>query len=322
MTHQVEGDRYNISLIKAKVREVLPQYFTTDYPNLITFLESYYEYVDSDETVSVLSDLFGLRDVERATLTQLDQIFEEIASGASRDYFTDSREVLRNFAKFYRVKGTRYSAEGFFRAFYNEDVEIQFPKNNIFIVGDSKIGAESLKFLTDGALYQIFSVLLKSAIPISTWQALYKRFVHPAGFYLGGEVIIEGTGFTIPSAPIVIADSAPSIVEGSGLFAFAGFDNHIGIIPDEGDLGGGAEYIGLNRRVSMYQNFSVTNFGAEYGTIQDVIQANSHLMDEDSAGIRMDNSAETMDRDLWQQDSINNSYMFPSDYVASDYVAP
>ena len=159
MSHEVEYDRYNYSLRTNLVKEVLPQFFTTDYPNLVAFLNGYYEYVDSDETLSLLDDLYSIRDIERASLTQLDQIFEEIAKGASRDYFADPREVLRNFAKFYRVKGTRYSAEGFFRAFFNEDVEIIFPKESIFTLGTdssgvarSFIGAENLDVIQNGAL--------------------------------------------------------------------------------------------------------------------------------------------------------------------------
>ena len=184
-------NRRNIEVRKTIVREVLPKYFQRDYPNLLAFLDGYFEFSDSDETASLINDLYTIRDIEAATTKQLDQIFAEIAQGASRDYFKDPREALRSFANFYRVKGTRYSAEGFFRAFFQETVEIDFPKEDLFIVGDSLIGAESLKFIQNGALYQIFSILVKSSVPISRWKELYRRFVHPAGFFIGGQVGLE-----------------------------------------------------------------------------------------------------------------------------------
>jgi hypothetical protein len=59
-----------------------------------------------------------------------------------------------------------YSAEGFFRAFYGEQPEIVYPKNNLFIVGESKVGPESLKYIQNGALYQVLSVLVRSGVPI------------------------------------------------------------------------------------------------------------------------------------------------------------
>ena len=149
MSHSVEYGRYNQSLRRNAVTEVLPEYFVTDYPNLVAFLESYYDNLDSDETIKFINDLFGIRDIERATVTQLDLIFEEIANGASRDYFNDPREVLRQFAEFYRVKGTKFAAEGFFRAFFREDVVIEYPKNNLFVLNDenSEIGTESLRYI-------------------------------------------------------------------------------------------------------------------------------------------------------------------------------
>ena len=60
MSEILEIGRFNHSLRKNAVVEVLPEYFVTDYPNLVTFLESYYDNLDSDETISYLDDLFGL----------------------------------------------------------------------------------------------------------------------------------------------------------------------------------------------------------------------------------------------------------------------
>jgi hypothetical protein len=136
-----------------------------------------------------------LETFKQLILTLLNQIFKEIGQGlVSADYFTDPRQAAGLLANFYKIKGSIYSAEGFFRAFYGEQPEIVYPKNNLFIVGESKVGAESLKYIQNGALYQVLSVLVRSGVPITKWRDIYKAFVHPAGFYLGGEVIIESIG--------------------------------------------------------------------------------------------------------------------------------
>jgi|TARA_B110000858_G_scaffold103307_1_gene118435 hypothetical protein len=339
--HIVDYDRSAISLHSNLVKEVLPEHFATDYPNLITFLEGYYDYQEADEYISILKDLAAIRDIERADAAQLDKIFLEIASGASREYFTDPREVLRNFANFYRVKGTRYSAEGFFRAFFNTTVQIEYPKNNIFIVGEpaSQIGVESLKYIMNYSLYQIFSVLIKSPIPINQWRELYKKFVHPAGWFLGGATQIENTAilwgpdenpFTNRFMPDVIpADLGGLVVEGVANLTFG---THLvelaGILGDGIDYGTAPEYVSLTAKVGKYLDFTVQQLESAYGDISNVMHVSSPTLDDDSNPefypyvIRMDNNAETMDQSRFytsSYDSINENFMFTG-YVDSDYI--
>ena len=152
MSHGPDYNRTNLNLRSYSIKEVLPQYYASAYPNLITFLEGYYDYMDSDGTIDALQDLYTLYDLEATDLDYIENIFATIADGANSTYFSEPREVLRNFANFYRVKGTKYSAEGFFRAFYGLDVEIEYPKNNIFIVSESQIGTESLRFIQNSGL--------------------------------------------------------------------------------------------------------------------------------------------------------------------------
>ena len=56
----------------------------------------------------------------------------------------------------------------------------------------SPIGADvGDKRITDNGYYQMFSLLIKTPIAVSSWKDVYKDFVHPSGMYLGGEVLIE-----------------------------------------------------------------------------------------------------------------------------------
>ena len=138
MSHRVDYNRVVPNFRNYSVAEVLPHYFREEYPNLIAFMEAYYEYVDSDESISAIQDLFSVYDIESTSLTNLEYIFGTIADGANSTYFNEPREVLRNFAQFYRVKGTKYSAEGFFRAFFGIDVEVDYPKQRIFKLNQSQ----------------------------------------------------------------------------------------------------------------------------------------------------------------------------------------
>lgn len=188
-----EFGRIGTNVRKSLVDEVLPEHFRIDYPNLVTFLDAYYEHLDSaDNFGGVIQELQTVRDIEDTKLEQLDLMFDEVGLGVSQATFTFPREAIRNFGNFFRVKGSEYSIEGFFRAFFQEDIEIIYPKDRLLRVGVNTIGEEERYRIQDGALYQIFSTLIRSPIPLNDWETLYRNFVHPSGFYLGAEVVIEG----------------------------------------------------------------------------------------------------------------------------------
>jgi hypothetical protein len=186
-------NRLDINFRKSLIEEALPEYFLEDYPNLITFLEGYYENLDSDGSFGgIINELQTIRDIEDTELERLDLLFNELALGISNDQVKTPREAIRNFGNFFRVKGSLFSGEGFFRAFFDENVEIVYPKKDLFTIGNSTIGTEDGWVMQDGKAYQIFSILIKSPISIAFWEDLYRKFVHPSGFYLSGQVALEG----------------------------------------------------------------------------------------------------------------------------------
>lgn len=188
-----EFGRIGTNVRKSLVDEVLPEHFRDDYPSLVEFLDAYYEHLDSaDGFGGIIQELQTIRDIEDTKLEYLNYIFGEVALGVSQAKFTFPREAIRNFGNFFRVKGSEYSVEGFFRAFFQENVEIIYPKDKLMRIGISTIGDEDRYRIHDGKLYQIFSIMIKSAIPLNQWEQLFRRFVHPAGFYLGATVVIEG----------------------------------------------------------------------------------------------------------------------------------
>ncbi len=197
-------NRHAVNFNKSLVDEVLPEHFRIDYPNLIQFLDAYYEFLDSaDNFGGIVEELQTIRDIEDTKLQYLDLLFDELGLGVAGATFTTPREVIRNFGNFFRVKGSEYSVHGFFRAFFNEEIEVIYPKDSLFIVGQSAIGVEDAKKLQDGALFQVFSVLIRGPIPLLDWADVYRRYVHPAGFYLGANVVLESE----PKVTITTAES-------------------------------------------------------------------------------------------------------------------
>lgn len=204
-------NRLPLNLHRASIKEVLPEYFTDEYPTLIKFLETYYEYLNNDnEFGELIQDLYTIRDIEDNSIAHLENLLKEVGLGVGARYFTTPREVIRNFAKFYRVKGSKYSAEGFFRSFFLTNSQVHYPKNDLFYLNDSgsEIGIDAQKVIQDGKIYQLLSHLVKTDIGMPEWQELYKKFVHPAGFHLACDVVIESPGilFDAPAIPVSFED--------------------------------------------------------------------------------------------------------------------
>jgi hypothetical protein len=301
-------DRRRLSLHKNKVREVLPEHFVAQYPDLIIFLEKYYDFLDSDQTINFdrqIKDLFLSRDLHSTSMDNLNRILKEIGLGlANTNYFIDPVFSSRLLSIFHRVKGSLYSAEAFFKAFYGIDAEISYPKRNIFIVGESQIGAESLRFIQDGALYQIYSILVKSELPSSVWREFFKEFAHPGGFYLGSEVVLVGVADNLAT----IANDMPFVIADPNFGTYTYEDIAIGNIAGDIDLSEiiASDSAGVFIRHSPYhsmQPYSSITIGQMddmYQSAKDVITIALFTFDEDSDAngnaMDMSNSIQTFDQ--------------------------
>lgn len=321
MTHKVQDlNRRNLSFSQSKIRELLPEYFSESYPSIVTFLEKYYEYLDDEHVDSFKRDinqLFVLRDPEQVDLDKLDYILQEVGNGLkSTAFFSNPRLMTSLLSSFYRVKGSLTSIEGFFRGFYGEEISVEYPKKNIFIVGESEIGYESLKFIQNNALYQIFSILIKSGISSRKWNDLYLKFVHPAGFYYAGQVeLITNTNFNFSGLTEDLLDSAeaPSYIGVASFDITSEFTQLTGLI----DSGGTDEAyrIRLDDKISTYQDLSSEFLDDVYNSYINISKPNSFTFDDSdtrdsslAATPDFSITLETMDNDMFTRYLSDSTY--------------
>ena len=274
-----------------QVEQVLPDYFKTEYPKLLKLFEYYNQFEDSDQSPGrLIHDIFLSRDISSTDLTLLSFIEHELLLGQSYfEGFQNKRAAAKYSNTLYRSKGTLYSIQQFFRAFFGITPEVRYTKEDRFMVGvdDSKIGPESQKFLTDDKLYQVFAILIKADISVSRWREAYKLFVHPAGMYFGGEVLLEGVGnigFN-QLMPDVERISVNPVVQGTATLAtpFAVTDL-TGEVDSDGRGVYGKIRIDLPGAVEAIQTISLAEIDRNYDTIRELISTTSPTMDEDSDG--------------------------------------
>lgn len=191
-----DKNRREIRLLDRRVEQVLPLDFQNKYPKLFSLFKQYYEFQSEYEVTELLEHLFETRDVTVVDESLLLFIEDELLLGQSYfEGFSDKRSAAKFSNTLYRSKGTQYSIQQFFRMFFGEDPDVIYPKENVFTLNDSKLGGDDFRFLTDDKLYQTFSILIRSGLSVSQWLEIYKLFVHPAGFYVAGEVLALGQAF-------------------------------------------------------------------------------------------------------------------------------
>lgn len=208
-----DKNRTPVNFHRAEVEKVLPSYMIDQYPNLVNLFDEYYTWLDSDNNFGgMIKNLYSSRDAVSVSDNLLKQLEDELLLGTAYfGGFQNKREAIKFSNTLYRSKGTKYSIEQFFRAFYNVDPQISYPKDKVFKVGPQidpelsstntsgeqvkipagQLGPESDRKLTDDTIYQTLAILIRTSLPKSKWEEVYKLFVHPAGMYLGSEILLE-----------------------------------------------------------------------------------------------------------------------------------
>ena len=271
------------------VEQVLPDYFKADYPKLIKLLEAYNQFEDSDQSPArLVHDVITARDITANDLSLLSFIEDELLLGQSYfEGFTNKRAAAKFSNNLYRSKGTLYSIQQFFRTFFGITPDVRYTKEDRFMVGedDSRIGFDSQKFLTDDKLYQVFAILIKADIPVERWREAYKLFVHPAGMYFGGQVLLEATGsFNFGIMPDFEVINVDPVVQGeASLGAGLLVTDLTGEVDSDGRGTYGKLRIDLPGSIEEIQNISIDEINQNYRTISELVGTSSPSMDGDSS---------------------------------------
>jgi len=304
--------RRNIDFQRDLVKEVLPEFYAADYPNLVEFLEKYYENLDSDGNFSrKIHDLFATRDIQQTAQENLTYIEDELLLGQNYlEGWLNSRQAALLSNNFYRSKGTKYSIERFFRAFYGQDPVVEYGKNYVFTIGQDIVGPSSGKYLINDKVYQFWGILIKVGLPSSEWLELYKLFAHPAGMYVGSEVQLVSVNGDISfgNMPIAIASVDVPVFSGLATITPFVFTDITGI--DINDSAGNSYRYSLDTTVIQISNKladQTVGFldSAEpfYKNFKDLTKAASPTFDEDSNGagssMRMSSEFVTFDLDKY-----------------------
>ena len=126
------------------VNRQVPEFVREEYPLFITFLEAYYEYLETkqgtqlNDLTSKAKDLKYLSDVDLSIEDFESNFFNSYASLIPKDVEVDKAFLIKNILPLYLAKGSESAFKLLFRMLFNDEVDIILPKNNVLRASDGK----------------------------------------------------------------------------------------------------------------------------------------------------------------------------------------
>ena len=134
---------------KFRISEQVPEWIRAEYPNFVTFVEKYYEYIDQLGKQSNVILNFNETDIDYATSEFLEKWRLTLANDFPKSITADKSFFYKRAKDFYESKGSKRSIEAFFRLLYNENVTVEYPGRYIFKPSDGIYTIERAVILED-----------------------------------------------------------------------------------------------------------------------------------------------------------------------------
>lgn len=135
-------------LTSTVIEKQLPDFVRSEHPDFVTFIQKYYEWLESSTAFTdievtsgasyALSELKDSIDIDYSSSTFLDLLKRDLLPYFPENILADKRLFLKLISHFYKSNGTPDSVKFLFRALYNENIDIYYPKEDILKTSDGK----------------------------------------------------------------------------------------------------------------------------------------------------------------------------------------
>lgn len=116
-----------------KTAGLFPESMNTSAKNLVDFIEKYYEHLATVGLPSYeINNITTEKDIDLASSNYLDEIQSLIAKNIPQSTAIDKLTLYKIIFKYYHTRGSEDSIHSFFKIFFNQIVEIYYPKNFLF----------------------------------------------------------------------------------------------------------------------------------------------------------------------------------------------
>lgn len=221
----------------------LPEFVQNDYDKFVTFIEKYYEFMDSEGNPSNLLLNKDYHDIDELNDAELNKRALELAKHFPQILQADRKTLLKHIKNIYESKGSERSIKAYFKLLYDEEVEVYYPSKNILRASDGIWIEETSVRATSGFNdYEVLNLNGKLA------DIKYYETVGSVTFLRNIEVTIprvEKLSYTSPQAYEVAVKLPAGITEvpGPGAQATATATVVAGVITEINVTFGGYDYV-------------------------------------------------------------------------------
>lgn len=134
--------------VSALISSQLPDFVRSDHPKFKRFLELYYQWLEQNNpegisntagnTIYHAMQIGDYRDIDDTPSEFLKYFKDELLPYVPENSTLDIRKLLKSAREFYNKKGSDESVRWLFKVLFNEDIEINYPKEQIFKASDGK----------------------------------------------------------------------------------------------------------------------------------------------------------------------------------------
>ena len=116
-----------------RVEELIPGQLRQSSETFINLIKEYYDYLNKEglptyETNRIIDE----HDIDKVSLKYLDGIQGEIAKNIPDSSVMDRTSLYKKIVQYYTLKGSEESITTFFRLFFDEIIEVSYPKEKLF----------------------------------------------------------------------------------------------------------------------------------------------------------------------------------------------
>jgi len=134
--------------VSALIESQLPDFINGDHPQFKRFLELYYQWMEQNDpdgisntagnTIYHAMGIENYRDIDQTPPEFVKYFKDEILPYFPENTSLSTEKIIKAAREFYSKKGSDESLRWLFKALFDEDIEINYPKEQIFVASDGK----------------------------------------------------------------------------------------------------------------------------------------------------------------------------------------
>jgi len=123
--------------LSSLVKNQFPDFYKEDGQNFLAFIEGYYEYLEQNgKLTDAIQSVQDYKNIDTTLDEYIDYFQNTLLPSVPHDVISDKR-LLAKYVKYFNIaRGTLASYKLLFRSIYNEDIEINYPSDQMLKISD------------------------------------------------------------------------------------------------------------------------------------------------------------------------------------------